>query len=167
MLRWTGVILAVWMAAIPAFSAEKPPRPKAVRSDIQLAVQVAASGLGGLVAGVEGREERLRLIRGYVTKARFFPDGEGYFFVYDLEGICVAHGVQPELVGRSLINLKDASGFSVIRALVEVGRKGGGYIEYAWPKPGSEGDFDKIGYVEAIPGTDYIIGSGLYFVDLR
>ncbi|WP_316897464.1 cache domain-containing protein [Pseudodesulfovibrio indicus] len=167
MLRWTGVILAFWLAAVPAFSAEKLPRPKAVRSDIQLAVQVAASGLGGLVAGVEGREEQLRLLRGYVAKARFFPDGEGYFFVYDQDGTCVAHGAQPELVGRSLMDLKDASGFSVVRALVEVAGKGGGYVEYAWPKPGNDGSYDKIGYVEAIPGTGYIIGSGLYYVDLH
>lgn len=169
--RWANGVLILWLALLtalpPVYAGAQPHRPSAVRSDIRLAVQVAASGLGGLVARVQRREERIALIRDYVAKARFFPDGQGYLFVYDRDGVCVAHGSQPELEGRSLIGLKDPSGFAVVRALVETGLKGGGYVEYVWPKPGMEGEFEKLGYVERIPGTDFIIGSGLYYVDIQ
>ncbi|MCJ2166285.1 cache domain-containing protein [Pseudodesulfovibrio sp. S3-i] len=140
---------------------------RVVRADIKLVVQVAATGLGGLIAGVESRSEQIRLIQDFVKSSRFFPDKDGYFYVYDTKGVCIAHGVQPQLVGRSLIDFKDKSGFAVIQAIVEAGKAGGGYVEFYWHRPGAQGTFNKLGYVEMIPSTDFVIGSGLYYIDIR
>lgn len=34
----------------------------------------------------------------------------GYFFLYDLDGVNLMHPRQPELVGRNLIEMRDAGG---------------------------------------------------------
>lgn len=160
---WT-ILVCLAMLAPPVGAAQG--KTRAVRTDARLAVQVAASGLGGLVAGTEDREEQVRLIREFVAASRFFPDGDGYFFVYDTAGVCVAHGAQPNLVGRNLLDYRDKNGFAVIRAIIEKGTAGGGYVEYLWPRPNVEGTFEKLAYVEPIPGTNFIIGAGLYFLDV-
>jgi signal transduction histidine kinase len=162
-------VAAVCLAAVLLVSAGTGGHAEThvVRGDVKLVVQVAATGLGGLLSDVQNRSEQIRLIQDFVSSSRFFPDKDGYFYVYDTQGVCIAHGVQPQLVGRSLIDFKDKSGFAVIRAIIETGKAGGGYVEFYWHKPGVQGTFDKLGYVEMIPSTDFIIGSGLYFVDIR
>jgi len=158
-----GVIAILLLALLAApISALASGKARTIRPDVELVVTVAATGLGGLFEVVTDRAEQLRLLRAFVASSRFFPERDGYFFVYDPQGVCVAHGSTPELIGRSLIDYKDENGFPVIRTIVELGRVGGGFLEYRWDKPDAAGSHEKLGYVIPIPGTDFIIGSGLY-----
>ncbi|MFH1913194.1 MAG: cache domain-containing protein [Pseudomonadota bacterium] len=141
-------------------------KTRTIRPDVELVVTVAATGLGGLFESVTDRGERLRLLRAFVAASRFFPEKNGYFFVYDLQGVCVAHGSNPALIGRTLIDYEDEKGFPVIRAIVDAGQAGGGFLEYLWDKPDATGTHEKLGYVMPIPGTDFIIGSGLYISEI-
>ncbi|MUM76588.1 sodium:calcium antiporter [Pseudodesulfovibrio sp. F-1] len=160
-------VICLLFALLAAPCAAFPPgKTRPIRPDVELVVAVAATGLGGLFEIVRDRDERLRLLRSFVASSRFFPERNGYFFVYDSEGICVAHGSTPELIGRALMEYEDENGFPVIRALVELGRGGGGFLEYLWDKPGSTGPHEKLGYVLPIPNTDFIIGSGLYLPEI-
>src|SRR5690242_12524764 len=43
-------------------------------------------------------------------KDKAFNDRDLYPFIYDMAGVCVAHGTNPALVGKNLINLKDQDG---------------------------------------------------------
>ena len=65
-------------------------------------------------------------------------------------------------MGKDLSNYQDSRGKYVIRELSAAAMKGGGFVEYYWIKPGSTGEFRKLGYVEPIPNTTYFIGSGVY-----
>ncbi len=47
-----------------------------------------------------------------------FHDRDLYPFIYNLDGICVAHGARPALVGKNLIDLKDQDGKFLIREMV-------------------------------------------------
>ncbi|WP_285905867.1 cache domain-containing protein [Pseudodesulfovibrio pelocollis] len=161
---FVAVALAVW--CLVGLSVEVSAGARTARSDVELVVTVAATGLAGQVQGVADREEQLRVIGKFVTASRFFADNTGYFFVYDTKGVCVAHGSTPALVGRSLIDYEDEKGFPVIRAIVDTGRAGGGFLEYLWDKPDAAGSHEKLGYVMPIPGTDFIIGSGLYLSEI-
>jgi signal transduction histidine kinase len=58
------------------------------------------------------RAEALRLL----GQLDYGPDG--YFFVYDLQGRVLMHSRQPELIGRSLIDLQDSQGRFPIRDLL-------------------------------------------------
>lgn len=157
------VVLAAW--CLVGLSVEASAEARTVRSDVELVVTVAASGLAGQVRGVEDREAQLRMIGEFVTTSRFFADKTGYFFVYDTQGVCVAHGSDPALIGRPLMDYKDGNGFPVIRTIVDLGQANGGFLEYLWDKPDVDGTHRKVAYVLPIPGTDFIIGSGLYLPD--
>ncbi|MDC0335976.1 cache domain-containing protein [Pseudodesulfovibrio sp.] len=140
-----------------------PTKTRAVRQDAELVVNTAALGLGGLLQKVAEREDQILMLRDFIQPIRFFPDGSGYFFVFDMDGICIAHGAQPNLEGNNMLEFKDVKGFQVIKTMIEKSQTGGGYIEYNWEKPGSDGFFMKLGYVAPIPGTDFLLGSGVYF----
>jgi two-component system NarL family sensor kinase len=91
---------------------------------------------------------------------------DGYFFVYDLEGINLVHPVLPELVGQPLWNLQDDKGDYVIQSLVDIAKSGGGYHRYRWSKPSVGGSEDKLGYVVQMPKWGWMIGTGLYLDDI-
>ncbi|MBF0548317.1 MAG: cache domain-containing protein [Candidatus Riflebacteria bacterium] len=126
------------------------------------AVHTAAVGLGALLKDVSEKEAQLKIIRQFIDPIRLFEDMSGYFYVYSFDCVNVAHATQKELVGKNLFEHKDSHGKLDIQALSETAKKGGGFVEYFWSKPGSEGEFKKLGYVEPIPGTDLFIGTGIY-----
>lgn len=125
-------------------------------------VHGAAAGLGGELANVKNEKERIDLIRAFVAPIRFYSDGSGYFYVYDFKCVNIAHATQRDLEGKNLYDYKDGKGKYVIRALSEAAKKGGGFVDFLWVKPGSKEESPKLGYVEPIPGTDYFIGTGVY-----
>ncbi|MEN6617718.1 MAG: cache domain-containing protein [Syntrophorhabdus sp.] len=121
-----------------------------------------AAGLGGTLANIKGDKDRIDLIRSFIGPVRFFPDNSGYFYVYDSKCVNIAHAMQKDLEGKNLYDFKDAKGKFVIRALLEAAKKGGGFVDFYWVKPGTQKEAPKLGYVEPIPGTDYFIGTGVY-----
>ena len=125
-------------------------------------VHTTAVGLGAAVRDVTNVEARLKIIRDFIDPVRFFPDQSGYFYVYNFDCVNVAHATQKDLVGKNLFKHKDSRGKFDIQELSATAKKGGGFVEYYWAKPGSKGEFKKLGYVEPIPGTDYFIGTGIY-----
>src|SRR6266568_8064708 len=65
----------------------------------------------------EGSEATFRAVTG---KARIFHDRDLYPFIYDLNGVVVAHGAKADLVGKNLIDFKDQDGKFVIRKMIDV-----------------------------------------------
>ena len=93
--------------------------------------------------------------------ARTFNDRDLYPFVYKLDGTdCVAHGANPALVGKNLIDLKDQDGKFLIRELSGVATKGSGWVDYKWPNPLTKLIEAKSSYVERM--GDYFVGVGVY-----
>lgn len=151
----------VLMTTLPAISHARG-KTQAVRQDVELVVHTAAIGLGGIVKDIEDVQSQIALIQAFISPVRFFPDNSGYFYVYNLQGICVAHATQANLIGKDLSQLTDTKGFKAIQALTKKAKEGGGFVEYTWDKPGADGLYPKLGYVEPIPGTNLLIGSGIY-----
>jgi len=121
-----------------------------------------AAALGGALANVKNEKDRAALIRSFIAPVRFYADNSGYFYVYDSKCVNIAHAAQKDLQGKNLYDYKDTKGKYVIRALLEAAKKGGGFVDFYWVKPGSKTEAPKLGYVEPIPGTDYFIGTGVY-----
>ncbi|MGA6994037.1 MAG: cache domain-containing protein, partial [Candidatus Deferrimicrobiaceae bacterium] len=40
--------------------------------------------------------------------------------------------------------------------------KGGGWVDYMWPKPGEEKPSKKISYIYRVPGKELFVGAGIY-----
>ena len=70
---------------------------------------------------------------------------DGYFFVYDYDGINVAHPRKPELEGKNLFDLKDERGNFMIQELISQAKAGGGYTRYLWDKPSGGKSIEKLG----------------------
>ncbi|PKN39260.1 MAG: C50 carotenoid epsilon cyclase [Deltaproteobacteria bacterium HGW-Deltaproteobacteria-2] len=144
------------------FSADKDKSIKCYKEIAKTVVHATALGLGEILKDVKTADERIVLIRAFVSPIRFYPDNSGYFYGYDFKCVNIAHATQKDLQGKNLYDHKDVKGKYVIRELSAAAKKGGGFVEFYWVKPGTKGEKKKLGYVEPIPGTDYFIGTGVY-----
>ncbi|EGF32364.1 Sensor histidine kinase [Oxalobacteraceae bacterium IMCC9480] len=91
---------------------------------------------------------------------------DGYFFVYDMQGVNLVHPRQPELVGRNLWELRDIKGNPTIQRLIFRASHGGGLERYLWEKPSTRKVVPKLGYVISLPRWGWVIGTGIYLDDV-
>ncbi len=90
-----------------------------------------------------------------------FNDRDLYVFVYDLNGKCVAHGQNPKMIGKELIDMKDADGKMFVKERVEIAKtKGSGWQDYKFTDPLTRQIEPKRAYVQR--NGDLIFGSGIY-----
>ena len=125
-------------------------------------VHASAVGLSEVLKNYKSEVERTNLIRTYVNKIRFFPDQTGYFFVHDFDGLNIFHPIK-KVQGKNNYDEKDSQGKYYVRELNSAAKKGGGFVEYYWPKPGEAEEHKKLSYAESISGTKYVIGTGVFF----
>lgn len=130
------------------------------KAKVQVASHAMAVAVGKAIAKVESAEEKIAIIRDLVNDNLYEEDKSGYFFVYQ-NTTNVAMPVNESIIGKDLKDLKDKNGVYVIKELRDQAEKGGGFVEYIWPKPGA-GDTPKVSYAEMIPGMDMWIGTGVY-----
>ena len=91
-----------------------------------------------------------------------FHDRDLYVMVYDLTGVNAAHGANPKLIGKNLIELKDSDDKFIIKEMIKTATssKGSGWVEYKWPNPVSKALEAKSTYVEKV--DNYFVGVGIY-----
>lgn len=90
-----------------------------------------------------------------------FVQGDLYVFVYDMTGKCVAHGGNPKMVGKDLIDLKDADGKAFVKERVELAKsKGKGWQNYKFTNPVSKAIENKVAYIEK--SGSFVFGCGAY-----
>ena len=94
-------------------------------------------------------------------------DNDGYFFVYDQQGINVVHPTIPELVDQDLYDIQDLNGNYLIRGLLNAANSGGGYHRYLWNKPSENDIQEKMSYAILIDRWQWMMGTGLYLDDIE
>lgn len=124
-------------------------------------IDVAAQDLADRLKGVTDPKEQYALIEKYTDYQRFFPNDEGYLFTYKTDGTRINVPTNKAQNGKNLIDLKDSDGVYMVRELIEAGKKGGAFVAYRFDKPGA-GVQPKLAYARMIPGTDVVIGTGVY-----
>jgi methyl-accepting chemotaxis protein len=166
------VAIAVVMAAIlvlmlPYFSdrlfAEKELKTRHVvetaASLIQHYVDLAAAGK---LKEADAKAQALQAV-----KALRYEKND-YFWINDFGPKMIMHPMKPALDGKDLSGNKDPNGKHLFVEMVKVAKeKGAGFVDYMWPKPGASAPQPKISYVQAIPGWDWIVGSGIYVDDVQ
>ncbi|MBU4237397.1 MAG: cache domain-containing protein [Proteobacteria bacterium] len=90
-----------------------------------------------------------------------FINHDLYIFAYDFNGVVLAHGANPKLVGKNLYDFQDADGRYLIRGLIDTAQKGSGWYYYKWSNPISKKIEDKMAYVLKIDDGIWI-GAGVY-----
>jgi len=129
------------------------------KARLQLATLTFANAVGKLIASAP-EDQKEDLLRQATYTISFEDDNSGYFFVYKGTTV-VAHPVKKDSVGQNNDDSRDPNGVYVVRGLAEAAQKGGGFIEYVWPKP-NMGTQPKLSYAMMIPGSDYWVGTGVY-----
>jgi len=93
---------------------------------------------------------------------------DGYFFVYDYNGVNVTHPKKPQLEGKNLWGIQDPNGTYLIRSLVNQAKTPeGGFTDYIWDKPSKGRQVAKIGYSMGLNDWGWMVGTGLYVDDLE
>lgn len=96
------------------------------------------------------------------TNGKSFKDRDLYISYLDFTGKMLAHGSNPKLVGKDLIDLKDPEGKFMVKMAIDVAKtKGHGWTEnYKFKNPTTEKLQEKAMYVERV-GDSYV-GVGIY-----
>ncbi|RFP09279.1 histidine kinase [Duganella sp. BJB488] len=92
-----------------------------------------------------------------------FVDRSLYIFVYDMKGnnLAIGNGNASKMVGKNLIEMRDADGVYLIKNFIEIANtKGNGWSDYKWPNPVNATIEPKSSYVEKV--GDVLIGCGIY-----
>lgn len=91
-----------------------------------------------------------------------FRDRDLYVMAYDKTGTNLAHGANAKLVGKNLIDAKDADGKPIVKTFVDIAFNGSGkgWVDYMWPNPVTKLVQAKSTYVERF--DDILIGVGIY-----
>ncbi|GHV19323.1 methyl-accepting chemotaxis protein [Spirochaetia bacterium] len=134
------------------------------RDKLKLGTQTMAVALGKALAGVTDPQEQHDIISTYINDYRFENDKSGYYFAYK-RTVIFMHPTLPKREGEDLGNTPDVKGVFYVRKLYENALKGGGFVDFTFPKPLPDGtmkDASKLAYVEFIPGTDIWISTGIY-----
>ena len=93
-------------------------------------------------------------------------DGESFIWILDYDGVfTLAPKYLKHLEGKSIIDLKDATGTEVIKKEIDICKsKGDGYLHNTFTKPnGIVGkQYEQVTYVKAFGHYDWYFGSGEY-----
>ena len=95
------------------------------------------------------------------AKAPQFILHDLYLVVYKLDGTVAAHGANPKMVGKNLIELKDIDGKAFVKERVDLARsKGTFWQEYKFTNPETKKIEPKVMYCEKLSET--VVCGGIY-----
>lgn len=101
-------------------------------------------------------------ILAYVDSIQYGENNEQYVFLHDYNGVELANGVYPELVGNNYYDLEDIKGSKVYQEQIKLCiESGGGFLTHYWPKAHEEGYYKKLTYVAPLPKWNWVIGTGV------
>lgn len=89
-----------------------------------------------------------------------------YFFIFNTKQVYVLQPTKPEVEGQYKGDLQDTQGKYIIREMSKVALAGGGFVDYYFPKAGSNTPEPKLSYAVLIEGWDWILGTGVYIDDI-
>jgi len=132
----------------------------AQKEKLKVATHSLALVIGHALEGINDEDKQVQILRKLIKDVRFETDKSSYFFVFK-NTINIAHPINETLQGTDMGNVKDAHGIYLVKELYHAADRGGDFVSYSFPKPGS-GETPKISYSEKIPNTSMWLGTGVY-----
>jgi signal transduction histidine kinase len=148
---WTGLLAGCFIltSAGAARAEEKP----GTAAEAVAMVQKAAAFLKA-----SGRQKAFAEISN--PKGRFV-DRDLYVTVYDLNGNCLAHGFNPKMVGKNMLDLKDPDGKAFIKERSEQAKSRDQFwVDYRYINPATKQIGNKSMYTEKV--GDLLVSCGVY-----
>lgn len=92
-----------------------------------------------------------------------FVKGDMYVIAQGFDGVMLANGGNPKLVGQNHLEMKDPNGKYFVKEMVATAKsKGSGWVEYSWTNPLTKKVQPKKTWVQRIDGAEYYVGCGLF-----
>ncbi len=134
--------------------------PTAARNDAGSADEAIAMVQKVIVAiKADGREKTFSEIND--PKSSKFKDRDLYITIIDMHGKNLAHGANPKMQGKDLIDLRDVDGKFFTRERIELAKSHGkGWVDYKFVNPVTKQIEPKSAYFETY--QDIIINCGIY-----
>ena len=92
---------------------------------------------------------------------------DGYFFVFDYDGLNLVAPRQTQLIGRDWTGLEDINGIPITDELIRLARTGSGYHEFDWPKPSTGERARMLVYVTGLQDWRWAVGTGIFIDDVQ
>ncbi|EAR50406.1 sensor histidine kinase [Oceanicola granulosus HTCC2516] len=92
---------------------------------------------------------------------------DGYFFVFDYDGVNLVAPRQTHLIGKDWTGLTDGAGVPITDEIIRIARAGSGYHEFEWPKPSTGESAPMLVYVNGLQDWRWAIGTGIFVADVR
>lgn len=118
------------------------------------------------VSGELSKEAAQSLAKQAVGALRY--EDNNYFWIQSTNNEMVMHPIKPALIGQNLNGFKDPAGNLLFNNMIDMVKKNGeGQVDYQWPLPSESDPVDKISYVKGFAPWGWIVGSGVYLVDVQ
>ncbi|MFK7853596.1 MAG: cache domain-containing protein [Granulosicoccus sp.] len=103
-----------------------------------------------------------------ISRLRYGTNNTEYFWVNEIQGKLLMHPYNTKSVGKNNSRtLKDANGkLFILELLNVVSKDNSGFVNYAFPKPGSDVAERKLSYGRAYEPWGWAIASGMYLDDI-
>jgi methyl-accepting chemotaxis protein len=104
-----------------------------------------------------------------VGALRYGDDSAGYFWINDFQPYMIMHPIKPEMNGKDQTNYRDPNGKALFVEMANVCKqKGEGFVNYMWQYGTDTKRIEpKTSYVKAFEPWGWIVGSGIYTVDVN
>ena len=91
-----------------------------------------------------------------------------YFWINDLYPVMLMHPIKPDMDGKDVSDFQDPNGKYLFNEFIRTCQKNGeGFVDYFWPRPGSEKPVPKVSYVKLFKPWGWVVGSGIYIDDVE
>ena len=91
---------------------------------------------------------------------------EGFFFVYDYDGVNLVSPRQTDLINQNWSGLTDSAGTPVVDEFIRLARSGSGYHTFLWPKPSTGKEAMMVAYVTGFQSWHWAVGTGVFIDDV-
>lgn len=162
-----GVLTSALVISVFSLSALYQETLKQHKTSVQYVVESAISQVNSLYEQIqkEGKSEEETKQEALFVLRNLRYEGENYIWINDLGPKMVVHPFKKEMEGQDLTNYQDPNGKRLFVEMVRVCQeKGEGYVDYVWPKPGSDQPVPKVSYVKPFEPGDG--SSALVFIPM-
>jgi hypothetical protein len=126
----------------------------------------------GMVLGVveDRSESETRLQTEILSRlaALSYDGGDGYIFLFNLDGIMLLNRADPDVVGTNITLSPDARSSAIYKPMVKVSsRPSGGFVEYQWLKASTGKIGPKLSWVSQVRDWGWVVGAGTYLDDVE
>ena len=135
------------------------------RNFLKVLVDNEVLSLSDAIKDLSDPVKRDEVITQKTDSIRFFDDKSGYFFSYHTNGFRINVPTNKAQNGKDVSGLIDPHGKFFIKEICAAAQNGSGFVEYDFDQPG-HGIQPKVSYSKLIPGTDILIGTGVYIQNI-